>query len=243
MKLLSNKDKVLSFYETNRINFVDNNFYNDLPEFFKGDLPSPFQNMGLLYKDIIEPYVDEIVDCLNDSKKTEVKQTYNGKPVRIVLKDKTITKFIVEYFENLFNTKVNEIQVNRNCVTDVPSYLDVEECDKNNYWISQYWHIDNYPHKNFSVGIYLNDVEDGGGQFEYLNNPEYYYYNNCYKIKFFTPLSSDWKTSRINLLQLSDDEITKVLGPRCTTFFFIPNFIHRGTFSRTKQRDFIRLLF
>jgi hypothetical protein len=234
MKLFSNKDTVLPFYEGNRINFVDNNFYDVLPEFFKGDSPSPFRNMGLLYKDMIEPYVDEIVDCLNDPEKTEVKQTHNGNPVRALLKDKTVVKYIVEYFENLFNAKVNEIQVNRNFVTDVPSYLDVEECNKDNYWISQYWHIDNYLHKNFSVGIYLNDVEDGGGQFEYLNNPEYYFYNS--KI-------GNWKTSRFNLLQPSEDEITKILGPRCTTFFFIPNFIHRGTFSRTKQRDFIRLLF
>lgn len=232
--MISNKDQILLNYESDRIDFVNNNFYDSIPEYFKGDSPSPFRDMGLTYKDVIEPCVDEIVFQLSDSQKVEVKQTYNGLPVRVSLKDNTPAKNIIEYFEQLFGVPVIDVQINRNCVTDVPSYTNVEDCDKNNYWITQYWHIDNYLHKNFSVGIYLNDVEDGGGQFEYLNNPEYYFYNS--KI-------GDWKTSRFNLLQPSEDEITKILGPRCTTFFFISNFIHRGTFARTKHRDFIRLLF
>ena len=53
----------------------------------------------------------------------------------------------------------------------------------------------------------------------------------------------NWKTTRFDLLQPSESEITKILGPKCTTFFFVPNFIHRGTFAITKQRYFIRLLF
>lgn len=227
-------DEVLAGYETGRINFVESNRYDELPDDFKGDFPSPFKYMGLQFSEVIEPCADNIINCLNDPSKTIVRQTYNGEPVRISLLDVTPAQSIIDFFESYFNKPVVEVQINRNCVTQVPSYVDVEDCDKSNYWISQYWHIDNYQHNNFSVGIYLNDVEDGDGQFEYLNNPDQYYYNTK---------DGDWKSTRFNMLQPSDNQIGKILGSKYTTFFFVPNFIHRGTFARSKPRDFLRLLF
>ena len=102
--MFSNKNDILKNYESNRVDFVNNDFYNYLPNIFREESPSPIKNMGLSYKNVIESYVDNIVGELDDTEKTETKQTYDGKPVRVCLKEHNSVKNIVEFFEDLFNS-------------------------------------------------------------------------------------------------------------------------------------------
>jgi len=231
---MGNKQEILAQYEGNRTEFADVALARPYPEIFTDNNSLPIKNFGTQFASIIEPYVDEIQNQLSDPTNVLIRQFYDNKVVRVTLKDNAIINPIVNYFEELFGRRANKILVNRGYPSTVPSYQSLDECDQNNYWLSQFWHIDNFPNESLSLGIYLNDVDIGGGQFEHITNPNYYFYNR------FTEGRS---LSRISNLILDQDDIVPIVGPKFTVFAFVANFIHRGTFSRDTMRDFIRIRF
>jgi hypothetical protein len=231
---MSNRTEVLSSYEENRIGFPVSDLEKPYPNILTESNNLPIKILGTQYASIIEPYLQEIQNQLNDPTKVLIRQIWEGKAVRSTLKNNDVVAPIVSFFENLFDRKAKKVLVNRGYPSTVPSYENLFDCDENNYWLSQYWHIDNMPHTSFSLGVYLNDVDIGGGQFEYLRDPHYHYYN---------PFSAGKTLSRISGLNLDSEEIVPITGEKFTAFIFVPNFVHRGTFPRTTTRDFLRIRF
>jgi hypothetical protein len=231
---MGNKQEILAQYESNRIEFTNVELTKPYPAIFTDNNSLPIKNFGTQFSDVIEPYAEEIQNQLNDPTKVVIRQFYDNNVVRATLKDNTIVNPIVNYFEELFGRKANKILVNRGYPSSVPNYQSLDDCDQNNYWLSQYWHIANFPNESLSLGIYLNDVDIDGGQIEHIKNPNYYFYNRFVEGR---------SLSRISNLILDEDDIISIVGPKFTTFAFVANFIHRGTFPRNGLRDFIRIRF
>jgi len=230
-----NTKNILETYNWNKINFCEWEYYKFLPNDFK-EFPLVYKN--LYFFEDLKNYINDICNNLNTKTDLNIKQSFNNKPIRVELNNTDSINRIVNFFENYFQHKSLKSQVTRSYPSDSPIYTNTDQCSKENYWISQFWHIDNLKH--FCVGIYLNDVVLGEGDFQFIGQPENNFYNI---ISSKTKPGYTWKDTRFNDLQPNDNEINSIEGERGFVFFFVPNFIHRGTFPKTTTRDFLRIDF
>ena len=214
-----------------KINYSELEYNYKLPDCLRF---SPFANLGLKYDRFLQQYTPAILDKLNDPSNLEVRNQVDGKPIRSVLKDNLVCKPIVDFFANEFDGEVTSVHVNRSHVIDINSNqsLDVTTSE---VWISEFWHIDNVHRPTIAIGIYLTDVDNDSAPMTYEDPPEDNFYSG---IEDYT----DWKDSRFP--NFAPANPINIIGPKHTTFVFIPNFLHKANYARKRHRDalFIRLL-
>ena len=100
------------------------------------------------------------------------------------------------------------------------------------------WHYDNHPREVLKVMIYLTDVTEGTGPFEYLRE------TRTSKPVLGTPIAPLYVRSRVD-----DSRIAAWLGNGCqshavigragTMIVFDDNVIHRGNLARERHRDVV----
>lgn len=94
-------------------------------------------------------------------------------------------------------------------------------------WVSELWHSDNFPPTDFKVIVYLTDVSNQQGPFEYKVPVEYVPSNS----------DLDWQDTRYAY----DGSGKKVTGPRGTTVIFKNNIVHKGNYCRKGYRDAVMI--
>lgn len=215
-----------------KINYKDWEHYDKVPAELK---KSPFYNFGLKYDEFLSQHTPAILKELEDPNNLEVRNQVGGMPIRSTLKDISVCQPIISFFEKEFKGSCSTVHVNRSHVVDIPENKEIV-ADTSEIWISEFWHFDNDPRSVLAIGIYLNDVDEGTAPMVYENPPE----NNFYK----TPIENytGWWDSRFP--DFTPKAPTKIVGPKHATFIFIPNFLHKATYARKKQRDamYIRLI-
>lgn len=94
-------------------------------------------------------------------------------------------------------------------------------------WVSELWHSDNYPPDAFKILVYLTDVGDEQGAFEYKVPIEY----------VPSKPGNTWRETRHSYKGVGN----KVLGSRGTTVIFKNNIIHKGNYCRAGYRDAVMI--
>ncbi|MCZ6666542.1 MAG: hypothetical protein O7B81_14660 [Gammaproteobacteria bacterium] len=94
-------------------------------------------------------------------------------------------------------------------------------------WVSELWHSDNYPPDAFKILVYLTDVGDEQGPFEYKIPVEYVPSNH----------RNSWRETRYAY----DGAGTNVTGPPGTTVIFKNNIVHKGNYCRDGFRDVVMI--
>ena len=90
------------------------------------------------------------------------------------------------------------------------------------------WHYDNHPRTINNIIIYLNDVEENCGGFEYITLN-----NEIVKQKFTQPTGGRYMN---NFIKNNIVKINQVTGKTGTIFFFDNNIVHRAGASKIKDR-------
>jgi len=102
------------------------------------------------------------------------------------------------------------------------------------------WHYDNHPHEILKILVYLTDVDERSGPFEYLRSTQ------SFQPVPGSPLAPLYGNSRVpdrtirRCLQ-NGFEGHKVVGPTGTMILFDNNIIHRGNLAKDTQRDVLVL--
>jgi len=103
--------------------------------------------------------------------------------------------------------------------------------------ISWRWHYDNHPNEILKIMIYLTDVSESAGPFEYLRSTT--------TRKAFVadprPLAADTLITRPMLERYGQlgFEPHKVVGPKGTLVLFDNNTVHKANMAKTRHRDVI----
>ena len=134
------------------------------------------------------------------------------------------------------------------------SYLHLEKCyfyrsfpTNNKPRTSWLWHYDNHPTEIHKVIVYLTDVTEDSGPFEYIRNKE--------KVaKVIAPSRQGlkhwkgpkWKSSRVPLDVIDDYlksgyEAHRAVGGKGTMLIFDNNCVHRANVARKGHRDVMAL--
>lgn len=225
------------------LNLIDwknlHNYYH-LHPLLRKDNDIPVKNLGFYFKPFLQQYFEDIDKIMDDENNIVVTQSYQGQPVRSELKDITMFQEVINYFENFFQRKSFNVYLNRLYPTDIPRILDVNHINNGkDYWLSEIWHTDNKLDGVMKLNIYLSDVnDDGESPFEYIKEPE----KNFYSYKEFQG-DDKWRLTRVNSYSPTPDQTVKVYGKKYTSILFVPNFIHKGNFAKTKARDLLSLKF
>lgn len=234
------KKKMNLLQHNTRINYTDLPGFTTLPPLLRKNNPYPLKNLGFHFKPFLEQHFHDIDKIMDDDNNIVVTQSYKGQPVRSKLKDIRMFQTVIHYFENYFQRKSFDVYLNRLYPTDVPRIYDVNDVtNPKDYWISEMWHIDNKVDCTFKLNIYLSDVDDDeSSPFEYIKEPK----NHFYLYQDFVG-DDNWKLTRVNNFYPTPDQTEKIYGKKYTSILFVPNFIHKGNFSRSKTRDLLSLKF
>lgn len=107
--------------------------------------------------------------------------------------------------------------------------------------ISWLWHYDNHPDEVLKVMVYLTDVDEDSGPFEYLLNPAT---GKPMKMKPIPNLVRPFIETRISPLQVREYARAgyapfKLLGKKGTTCLFSENIIHKANIANIRHRDVV----
>ena len=136
-----------------------------------------------------------------------------------------LMKIIIPYFEKLYNSHLKIID------TKILKHL-VGNHDKVGAFK---WHYDNHPKLVINVIIYLNDVNNDEGAFEYIKID-----NNIVKCDFSKPAGNRNMETFVNL-KYDKIKIIQVLGKCGTLFYFDNNIVHRAGPTVNKLRTALLL--
>lgn len=237
--LLDSKDPRIAYLD-------DYKKYTNKPPQMEGKI---INHLGLRYKDFLEPLADIIKNLFDkaeaenaevsdeEGNKVMITQWYEGKPIRIqVTYDSPVLHKIADFFTNEYPGHVlGEMTITRNCVTQIESASrdqSIKRTPQDTYWPSELWHIDQFGPYAFKIGTYLSDVDLDSGPYEYIADPEKYFF------KKFNPVIY---TTRFR--ELSYPPSVVVTGEKFTSFIFHPSVIHKGNYARTRSRDAIMIGF
>jgi len=181
----------------------------------------PMMNMGLKYKEFVEPLYQEIEERLDRAEKAP----------RVALEERQLPDVfhaLRSFFENETGVKCDEITITRMNETEM-ARPTIDEFVREKHWISELWHVDNYGDGHFKVMIYCNEVTKDNAPTEIREPVE------CYLHKR-TASSIDGR--------FDDTEPgTLFTCPAFTTLIFTPAIKHKGNYSRKGYRDLIMLGF
>lgn len=141
--------------------------------------------------------------------------------VNDVLVSKLLRK-IMPYFEKIYN-----------CYLKIIDFKVLKHFKGNHKEGAFIWHYDNHPKTITNVIIYLNDVKENGGGFEYITIN-----NKIVKQKFIKPAGGRYMET---FIKNNVVKINQVTGNKGTIFFFDNNIIHRAGTSLINNREAILL--
>jgi len=197
--------------------------------------------VGDYYSFFADKYADKIKQNFDDNincRKIYPQEIYDEKPLFInqfVVNEYKENKWVDVHKEPLFINEIRkdfweiadslganlyDINIIRSCKTLKPSARGTLKKDG---YASETWHWDNNPDFVFKIMIYLNDITEKQGPFEYKYPIEYKEHDN-----------SD-RNSRINISEVGK----KVVGKKGTTIIFPTNIVHKGNYVRKGYRDVI----
>ena len=128
--------------------------------------------------------------------------------------------------EDVYNAQIWEFSIYRNVKCDILSNRGDTVRPKTKHWGSELWHYDNHDCNNFKIIIYLNDVSEEDGAFEYKEPIQYF------------PHAGDKNIhTRLDLKDIGK----KVTGDVGTTLIFKEQIAHKGNYSRKGYRDVINI--
>jgi hypothetical protein len=184
---------------------------------------SPIHFFGTKYKYIVEPYLETIYKNFQDSKylMPEDPSPNRSMTTRIAYNGPEI-ELIRDAFEKEFGIKPDSFVIVKNQKTDI------KREDRNaKHWDASYWHIDLNEDDSFQFIMYLNDVTDETGPFEYAYPPENYVYAH-----------TQLRENGIHPENYQDvaPESRKVIGPAGTSFLMVSNMLHRGNYAYDRDR-------
>jgi mannose-6-phosphate isomerase-like protein (cupin superfamily) len=245
----------------NRMKVKWNDIFNKyhIPEELK---ESPINNLGLKYKDIIEPYYNSIKKMFDEADPRYVRslESSTGEIYKLFLTNEgmEVIRPLVDFFRKEYNIEddldkvLSETSCVRNCKTTIP---DIDATDFDEFYakrdLPEWWHLDTTPEWMFRIGIYLTDVTEDTAPFVYLRNPENNYFSSDSEAKRGAiKLKSNNSPENMSYFKryieygfmrypFKDEDLVKLIAPAFTTFLFAPNFFHRATYAREKYRDVI----
>jgi hypothetical protein len=160
----------------------------------------------------------------------------NGSVMMIQLRD----PLVVDGLDELCHPVINELErkVYRSYVlTDkVYIYRSPVFCGmKSGSWL---WHYDNHPAEVLKLMIYLTDVDDETGPFEYCRHQKTLKPLKCAPI---TPLYGDSRVREDAVREhtASGYETCRVTGPQGTMILFDDNVLHRANMPSRSYRDVV----
>ena len=102
------------------------------------------------------------------------------------------------------------------------------------------WHYDNHPYEILKIMIYLTDVSDQSGPFEYLRHPKSM---KAMAGSRLTPLYGESRVTEEYLSRCRGEGFVphKITGPKGTMILFDNNMIHRANLAVQTHRDVLIL--
>tara|TARA_Y100000389_G_scaffold121153_1_gene118535 strand:+ start:7736 stop:8611 length:876 start_codon:yes stop_codon:yes gene_type:complete len=195
-------------------------------------LKDKFEFKKKIYNTTIKNYIDydKIISSLTNFKSTSVNNVEIHKRLTDTNDNFTQISFLIKSVldqlieEKIINKnfQIGFFNVNYNLI--LPKIRNDREIDV----FSDAWHLDNYSPRLLNVIIYLDDVSEVGGGFQYLKDEEI--------VKTYKELKlSRWKRSQfINGLKISPKTIYGKKGTFC--MFNAPNILHKGSAPKDKKR-------
>ena len=170
-------------------------------------------------------------------KVNDLEAVRNGEVIAVQLKDylgvegvnELCTHLIPEIEKKIYGSYVlvDKVYVYRSLVSHVKEQ------------VSWTWHYDNHPVEILKVMIYLTDVSESNGPFEYLRSSRTQ--EGIYRTP--APLSGYGRVStrEVQCYLAEGAESQKVIGPRGTLLLFDDNVVHKANVAQSGYRDVIVL--
>jgi hypothetical protein len=223
---------------------------------------SPIKNLGLKYKNVIEPYYAQIKKMFDEADRKYVRSLKSPKNelYKRFLTDEgmQVIKPLVDFFRKEYNIEddLDKVLSDTVCVRNYQSKIpDIDVTDFDEFYntrdLPEWWHLDTTPDWMFRIGIYLTDVTEGTAPFTYLRNPENNYFSSDKESRYGAEKLKGYSlVNNMNYFKryieygfmkypFKDEDLEKLIAPAFTTFLFAPNFFHRATYARDSYRDII----
>jgi hypothetical protein len=183
---------------------------------------TPLNNNITIYYDNFIENLNEYENCIDDI--NNLLKNCNKRP-------------FVKNISEIYNVDINNYYINKlknfiipyfetniyNCYVDIIDFKVLKYLKGNHDNISVFnWHIDNHPDLILNIIIYLNEVNENGGQFQYLVNENN---NECIKYNYSSPPGNK---SMNNLLSKNIYKINNITGNKGKIFYFNNNIVHRA---------------
>ena len=192
---------------------------------------TPIQNNSIKLE-VIKKYENDkeyntIIDNINKKLTSTKKREFISKISEIYELDMSdiimerLLKKIIPYFEKIYNSHLK--------VVDLKILKHFKGGHKKGAFL---WHFDNHPRSIINIIIYLNDVTENSGGFEYIKMN-----NKIVKKMFCPPAGNKNMEGFVNNNNLI--EIKQMLGKKGTIFYFDNNIVHRAGASLTHNREAI----
>lgn len=210
------------------------------------DLPSNYLALvSRMHRDIQDSF-EETHNCLFFPKlKLESMPRYtrdiaaisNGEVIAVQLKD----YLHVDGLQDLCSLIVPELERKVYC-----SYVIVDKIyiyrslvSRQPAQVSWMWHYDNHPNEILKIMIYLTDVDNESGPFEYLRSIQ----SHGAALMSPRPLFENTRVppKTVKRYLLNGHECHKVTGPRGTMILFDNNIVHRANLAKSRSRDVLVL--
>jgi hypothetical protein len=191
---------------------------------------SPVVHLGIKYAPFLEKYIDSMMKGWEDPTKINVSDTANGEPLRIYYTGPELND-IQAFFEKEFGDKISTIAAVRNGKTTVNRGQDL---DNGEHWGPVFWHVDTFSDSSYTILIYLTDVDEKTGPFEYAYPPENYVYSKDQLLE--NNIDPNGGTIHPN------DSVV-LIGPKYTALLFSSYLLHRGNYAFEKDRSALWITF
>jgi len=168
---------------------------------------------------------------------SEIPAVQNGKVIAVQLKNYLDIDGLEELCSRLLPEVEQKIFSSHVIVDKVYIYRNVVSCLEDQ--VSWRWHYDNHPNEILKIMIYLTNVTEENGPFEYLQS-RHTQEAACIPPR---PHAADTLVSSVAINRYLSDgfEAFKITGPKGTVVLFDNNVVHKANISKQGHRDVIVL--
>jgi hypothetical protein len=191
---------------------------------------SPVVHLGTKYGPFLEKYIDSMMKGWENPANIIISETANGEPLRIYYTGPELND-IQAFFEKEFGDKVSTIAAVKNGKTKVSRD---ETLNNGEHWGPVYWHVDTFSDSSYTILIYLTDVDEKSGPFEYAYPPEDYIYSKDQLLE---------NNIDPNRGTIHPNNSVIVTGPKYTALLFSSYLLHRGNYAFEKDRNALWITF
>lgn len=161
----------------------------------------------------------------------------NGEIISVQLKDYLGIRGLEELCSGLMGELERKVFLSHVIVDKVYIYRSLPTHQEAQ--VSWLWHYDNHPNEILKIMIYLSDVDEKSGPFEYLRSTK------SHEAAFIHPRplfdNSRISPKAIKRYLLDGYDCRRVTGPRGTMILFDNNVVHRASLAKSVYRDVIVL--